>query len=234
MGIKDKLLNLFRRKTGKKANIQSNEVTQYDTSFIKIPEYLELSDEDKVIADKYIDEVDLSKIDGLILYADKMFEYANINTNLLVRLLYRITDTSSNLELRKLSKEEIAELRLNSKVQKDEVELYRNALIYLLKESSLRCSALVEVLRREGKRKFDFLGFFGRAERLKRENRIQLLESAIERMKIGKKTIEQQIQAVDNIIQNESIVEDNISRRSNDLLGKSYMFFQYQIYYEEK
>lgn len=224
MGIIDKIRNLFVRRESTKQPIQSTDVTRYDISSINVPRYSELSEEDKTIVDGFISEIDLENLDTLILYINEMAKYANANTDLLVKLFNTITKRPSDLEFSQLSQKEIEERKLDAKVQREQIGLYRQGLEYLQKESSLRATALVEIGRKESKRKLDFLGLFGRAERLKRKNQMELLQSVTEQMKICKKTIEQQIQASTNAMQNEAIIATSIdiynvlSRKGEDTL----------------
>ena len=217
MGLIEKIRNLFK----KEQVIPSTNITRYDTSSISIPKYLELSEEAKKVVDGYIEEIDLEKLDTLMLYADEMSEYANANTELLLKLFFRITQKPLEFELSRLSDEEIAERRLDALIQREEVGLYKQGLENLEEESTLRAVALEEIKRRESKRKFDFLGLFGRAERLKRKNQMELLELATERMKISKKTIEQQMAVVKNEIESEESISTSLDvynalQRSSD------------------
>lgn len=92
MGILEKIRSVFIKKQQTKQTTQSTNITRYDTSLITIPKYPELSDEDRKTVDDYISEVDMEKLDTLILYADEMSRYATANTDLLVKLFERITE----------------------------------------------------------------------------------------------------------------------------------------------
>ncbi len=226
MGLRDIIRSLFKKEE-KILRIQSTDLAM-DSIFI--PKYANLSEEDKKKVDSYIEEVDFEKLDTLMMYADDMSDNAYANTYLLLNLFRRITTRPLEAELNRLSDEEIVERRLDALIQKEELIVYKQELIKLKEESTLRAVALEEIKRREGKRRFDFIGLFGSARKLERKNKIELLENATERMRISKKTIEQQMEVVINGITTEEISSTTYdiyksqqklrSEKSDDTKGK--------------
>ena len=214
MGLIENIRSLFK----KEQVIPSTNITRYDTSSISIPKYSELSEDAKKVVDGYIEKIDLEKLET---YGNELSENAVASTHLLFNTYRRITTKPLESELSRLSDGEIAERKINALIYIEELELYKQILINLQEESTLRAVSLEEIKRRESKRKFDFLGLFGRAERLKRKNQMELLERAAERMKISKKTVEQQMQVVENEINTDEIVSATVDRHNKNELLKS-------------
>lgn len=194
--IIDKIKEL---KNKNRPRIKTAEVVRYNTTLVYIPKYDELTDEERRIVDYYMTEVDLTKIENIITYGNKLYEYANVNTELLLNSLYKITETPSEWKVNKMTDEEILKQRLDEMTNQEEFELYRTELKKIEKESILRTVALEKIYIRNQKN-FRQFGIFEKAERLKRKNEREQLETAIERMKINKKIIEQQTQSITNTI----------------------------------
>lgn len=196
MGLIKRIRELLKKK---QPRITSTEIIGYDTSFIYIPKYTELTDTERKDVDKYVLEADIKKFESIIAYGNALYEHANCNTELLLNLYYELTDEQTNWKSK--TEKEILEKRLDEMIKQEELELYKLALKNLEREATLRTIALQEIHKRK-KREFRPWGFFEKAERLQRKYENEQLEAAIERMKINKKVIEQQIQSINNAIVN--------------------------------
>lgn len=204
MGLLNTIKNFFGNKT--KNVTQSTNLTQYDTSLIVVPEYGKLTEKERKLVDTYIQEIDKKNLETLVHYASEMFDYANVNTHLLLKLFFKITKQPSEWQLNNMTLEKMQQERLEGMILQEELEIYKKGLKNLRRESVLRTIALQEVRKKESKRKIDFLGVFSIAERLKRRNEAEQLAMAENRMRINVKTIEQLEQVVNNTIESEGRV----------------------------
>ena len=166
MGLLNTIKNFFGNKT--KNVTQSTNLTQYDTSLIVVPEYGKLTEKERKLVDTYIQEIDKKNLETLVHYASEMFDYANVNTHLLLKLFFKITKQPSEWQLNNMTIEKMQQERLEGIIRQEELEIYKKGLKNLRRESVLRTIALQEVRKKESKRKIDFLGVFSIAERLKR------------------------------------------------------------------
>lgn len=198
MGLIKRIKELFRKQ---QPRIATTDIVGYDTSFIYIPNYSELTEEERNVVDKYVSETDITKFESIIAYGNAVYENANCNTELLLKLFYELTDNQTNWKTSTKTEQEVLEKRLDEMIKQQELELYKLALKNLEKEATLRTIALQEIQKKK-KREFRPWKVFEKAERLQRKYETEQLESAIERMKINKKTIEQQLQTIDNAITN--------------------------------
>lgn len=215
MSLFDIIKKLIRWKQPK---LETSDIVSYDTSFIYIPKYSELSKEEKKVVDTYVAQIDVTKIENIIFYGESLYEQANINTELLLSLFYRMTDEQEKWKKGNISTEEGIQKRLEAMIAGEELELYKRNLKNLEIESTLRTVALEEILKMSKKRTIK-MGIFQVAEKIARKNQEQQLDAAIERMKISKKMIEQQRQGIektscDNTVISE--VSDLISELSQD------------------
>ena len=198
MGFIKRIKELFGKK---QPRIATTDIVGYDTSFIYIPKYSELTENERNDVDRYVEETDISKFENIIAYGNAVYEHANCNTDLLLSLYYQLTDEHTNWQSSTKTEQEILEKRLEEMIKQEELELYKLSLKNLEREATLRTIALQEIHKRK-KREFRPWGVFERAERLQIKYENEQLEAAIERMKINKKVIEQQIQSINNTIVN--------------------------------
>lgn len=194
MGLIQKIKQLVNRKTPR---LETSYIVGYHTSLVYIPEYSKLLENEKNVVDNYISEIDMEKLENVISYGNTVYKYANTNTDLLVGLFYRLTENQSDWNLNKMQEQDMLQERLNQMIMIEELELYKTALRKLEEEATLRTVALEEIYKRK-KKEARFWGIFERAERLERKNQQEKLQSAIERMKINKKMIEEQLQSITN------------------------------------
>ena len=208
MGLLSKLKTIFNK--NKQINTKDTTIVPYDTSLVTLPKYKELSKEEQEEVEKYKQEIKSGDISSLILYAGQLSEYANVNVTLLTKVYFKLTNQPTDWQLEKMDLEEIMRMRLEAKVNKEELQIYLAGLKKLEQESILRAVAVEEVRKQENKRKFEFLGLFSQAERMHRKNQLEQISSAKERMLITVKTMEQLMQAVNNTIGNEEKIETAI------------------------
>jgi len=195
MNLLKKLKNIFI----KPIQVNSTTLSKINTDLIKVPNFNDLSDNDKEKVLEYIKEIDISNLESVINYASDLNEKANANVEILMRLYYRLVDEK---EL-KLNTGNIIYDKYNTLININELNLCKNELLNLRKDGILRVVALEEVLKKENLRKLFFSSIFGKYERLKRKTELNSLIDSIERTKVVIKVIEQLIQTVNINVSNE-------------------------------
>lgn len=208
MKLIKRIKDLIGIKQKEKPKISSTDVVGYDTSLVYIPKYKELTEEEKAQVDKYVKETDTTKIENVILYGTDMNKYSTGITELLLNVAYRVAEEKPIGRVNKLTTQEILNLRIDAMTKAEEMKFYEAVLRNLEREATLRTVALEQKYKKE-KGNFRTFGVFEKAERIRRQNTEARFEAAIERMRISKKIIEQQIQTIMN------------SRVSNDKLAQT-------------
>ena len=201
MGLFDRLKNLIKPK---QARIGTTSIVGYDTSLVYIPEYESLSEEDKKIVDKYLEETSIQKTEDVVLYGEGVSKYSLGITELLLSTLYKTTEDVQLAKLDTMSPEERSKTRINAMLGNEQIKFYNQALANLEKEVTLRAVALEKQYQEHKKGNRVFRNIFKHPiqERVQRKFEQTRFSEAIERMKILKKTIEQQQGAVINASNN--------------------------------
>ena len=192
MGLLDKLKHFFSRNP--KPQITSSDVTPYDTSLVFIPKYKSLSDTEKAQVDKYITQTNISRIEDLITYGKDLSTYSTSLLDLLLNLHYSITEENIG---KNITQEEMLKIRIDKLIANEQISIYQNMLQSIEGETTLRTVSLEEIYKR-WKASFKAKDIFNSAERLHRRYMGEQFEYAIERMKISKKTVEEQLQVAIN------------------------------------
>lgn len=197
MQLIERIKTLIGRNRKEQPKILSTDIVSYDTSLVYIPQYKELTEEEKAQVDRYIEEIDATKIENVILYGTDMNKYSTGITELLLNVAYRTTDKGTAAKVDKLTTQDILKLRIDAMIATEEMNFYESVLRNLDREATLRTIALEQIYKKE-KRNFRTFGVFEKAERIRRQDEEKRFEEAIERMRISKKIVEQQIQAIMN------------------------------------
>ena len=205
MNLLEKFKNIIKRKP---QSIENTGLSKIDTSLIYIPKLKELSESDKEKVLEYIKEIDISNLESIINYASDLNEKANSNTEILMRLYYRLVDETEI----KLDTDNIIYDKYNALININELNLCKAELLNLREEGILKVIALEEALKKESSRKLFFSSIFGKYEKLKRKAELNSLVDAIERTKIVIKVIEQLIQTVNINVSSEllKVASENI------------------------
>ena len=201
MNIIKRIKSLFK---GKKINQEIQEETNivgFDISHIFLPKIKDLSIEDQELVKRYQNEINIEKFKSLLDYVKRISDESQLVTNLLIEYIYEYDQHTLKVKTspddKTMNEERINLLFLNQKIN-----LLKGELKKLKKESILKTISLQEVLKFESKRICDFLGIFGFASKIKRENLKRSLSDAINNMKITIITINQQIMAINNALEN--------------------------------
>ena len=201
MGLFARIANLIKPK---QARIGTTSIVGYDTSLVYIPEYESLSEEEKRIVDKYIEKNNIQNTEDVILYGEDVSKYSLGITELLLSTLYKTTEDVQSTKLDTMSAEKRNKTRINAMMGSEQIKYYNQALQNLEKEVTLQAVALEKQYHEHKKGNRVFRNIFKHPiqERVQRKFEQARFSEAIERMKILKKTIEQQQGAVINASNN--------------------------------
>ncbi|MBQ9854291.1 MAG: hypothetical protein IJO57_04600 [Bacilli bacterium] len=198
MGIIDKLKKLLK----KELTINETSISKFNTDLLFIPKFEELSkdNQDKVL--EYLKEVNIKDLESIFNYAKNLNEEANFNSEFLLRIYYKMTENNN------LKNQNILYDECNTIIEINELNLCKNELFKLHEELILKIIALKKLYEKETSRKLIFIGFLEKMERIRRIDKINSLENAIQRLEISLQVIEQLIQVV-NISIDVDIVKTN-------------------------
>ena len=213
MGFLERVANNIKRITNpKKALVETTDTLRYDTSLVYIPEYESLSDVQKKQADKYAKDTKMQNITDVIMYDKDMREYFKGIIELLTSMLYKSTDEIKNKNIDRMSEEERSTMRVDARLVKEQVKYYRQVLDKKEEEVILRAVALKKIYEEHKKsgRVFGRIFLHPVQEIAQRRFEHERFNKSLERMKILKKTIEQQQMGITNAINNLDILEQAI------------------------
>ena len=88
MGIFERLKKLLKNKPV----INETNLARIDTDLVFIPSFKELTKEDQEKVLNYIKEININDLDSLVNYAKELSEEANFDTEILLRLYYKLID----------------------------------------------------------------------------------------------------------------------------------------------
>lgn len=198
MGIIDKLKKLLK----KELTINETSISKFNTDLLFIPKFEELSkyNQDKVL--EYLKEVNFKDLESIFNYAKNLNEEANFNSEFLLRIYYKMTENNN------LNKQDFLYDGCNTIIEINELNLCKNELFKLHEELILKIIALKKLYEKETSRKLIFIGFLEKMERIRRIDKINSLENAIQRLEISLQVIEQLIKVV-NISIDVDIVKTN-------------------------
>lgn len=209
MGILSRIKSLFKpqisRQTGEKTktfgsnqankNVDYEGITCYDSNLVPLPKYSELSDELKARVDAYYKEIKLEEYETLIKYGYDFQEKSKTLTKVIMSILDDINNSNvsynNNKELKDIFKNMITSL-----INKEKLIFCSKQLAILYNEAWLRAIAVDRYAKKESLRQFDFLGIFGRAERLKYIKYKQTLRDAVQCSLITITVVENQLRCV--------------------------------------
>lgn len=229
MNIIDKIKKLFIKKQVENKNIDTN-IALFDISDIYLPSFKNLNEEDKYKVLQYQKEINVNKLEEIIKYNQDISKEGERLSNLLIKYLYELNDV-----IRKDDKtdEELNEVYINLSIKNTKIIVLRDKLRELLIESKLRAIAIDEITKRELKKKYEFLGIFSRASKLKRNMELKNIDSAMQRTKITIKTLEQQNIAISNAIYSNNTLEDAIDILNTLTSKVENKNIRKKIYYEK-
>ncbi len=173
MNILTKIINKLKVK---KVVSEEQSIVSLDSKIIYLPDYQDLTLEDKIKVDNYKKEININNFDTLINYTNELREKGKNETGLLINFLYELEQVLESLTIKKdLGKE----IKINQYELVDyEIKLAKiislnNILKEKRKELELRLLGLLkykeEYQKHNLKHNIEYLGIFGRDKKLKRE-----------------------------------------------------------------
>ena len=180
-------------------------ISLYNVSDIIIPTFNELSEynQEKVI--KYQKQIDINNLENIIKYNQETSKNGEELSNLLIKYLYE------EIEKNNKSAKELQEIDINSCIQNMKIIVIRNMIKDLLKDSYLKTIALENLKKDYENKEHKFIEIFSRAARIKRNMELRSIDESITRSKITIKTLEQQIKAVNNAINNNDVLTSKMN-----------------------
>ena len=178
-------------------NVSDVGISTIDTSFIKVPRLSDLSKENQDKVMEYFNEIKYDNYETIVKYSDSLLERSNREIDFFVHDLEdSIKDISSIIK--EVSKNNHFKLLL----YKEEIKLSIDEITKIEEEAELRLIALDMYIKKEEKRKYDFLGIFGKAERLRYLSDKSSLLNERQRLLVTIKLIRQHLQIIYNTLKN--------------------------------
>ena len=154
------LKRIFKKKNLSYTN--TSDISTIDTSFICVPKLSELSDENKLLVKKYLQEIRTDEYESVLKYSEELLNKSNSEIECFMTNINEIIKDISSV-INEVNKENYFKMLLN----KEEITQSIDEFYKIIDESKLRLIALDMYIKKEEKRKYDFLGIFGKDERLK-------------------------------------------------------------------
>lgn len=218
----------------KKVNVnKNNDLSKIDTSFVKIPKIKDLSMENQDKVNNYFNEIRVGSYETIVNYSKLLLEKSNKEIDFFLHDLEdSLNDISKILD-------NVVDKYLNLLIYEEEIKVNVNEIVKIENEVELRLVALDMYIKKEELRKYDFLGIFGKAEKLRYLSDRNTLVSERERLLITIKLINEHLQviyhtlkdnktlllAMDNFIKSNkdipsSILENHIATIVDDIINK--------------
>ena len=178
-------------------------ISTIDTSFIKVPKLSDLSKENQDKVMEYFNEIKYENYETIIKYGDSLLEKSNKEVDFFV---HDLEDSIKNITaiLNEVNGENYVKLLL----YKEEIKLSIEELNKIEEEAELRLIALDTYIKKEEQRKYDFLGIFGKAERLRYLSDKSSLLNERQRLLIAIKLNKQHLQIIYNLLkENKDLLE---------------------------
>ncbi len=216
----------------KKVNVnKNNDLSKIDTSFVKIPKIKDLSMENQDKVNNYFNEIRVGSYETI--YSKLLLEKSNKEIDFFLHDLEdSLNDISKILD-------NVVDKYLNLLIYEEEIKVNVNEIVKIENEVELRLVALDMYIKKEELRKYDFLGIFGKAEKLRYLSDRNTLVNERERLLITIKLINEHLQviyhtlkdnktlllAMDNFIKSNkdipsSILENHIATIVDDIINK--------------
>lgn len=195
------LKRLFKIKTS--TNNNDVGISTIDTSFIKVPRLSDLSKENQDKVMEYFNEIKYENYETIVKYGESLLEKSNQETDFLV---HDLEDSIKNIStmLKDINENNYFKLLL----YREEIKLSIEELNKIEQEAELRLIALDMYIKKEERRKYDFLGIFGKAERLRYLSDKSSLLNERQRLLITIKLNKQHLQIIYNTLnENKDLLE---------------------------
>ena len=215
MGIMSTIKSIFKRNNTqtKKVKIKRSgnfffsrnknyNLSAFNTTTVPIPKYHSLSEDEKALCDSFYSEIDYHNYSSIVKFGALNVQIVDSTTKIIIRILNQLRDQNPSYNVARFKEDilSLSECSAKNDVLILELLLAKDIILKAKKESYLRAVALDRYIKRESIRKFDFLGAFGKAERLLYLRFKNTLDEAMQRILISIPTIEFQIAALEQTI----------------------------------
>lgn len=192
---------LFKIKSS--TNGSDTGISTIDTSFIKVPNLSDLSKENQDKVMEYFNEIKYDSYETIVKYSDSLLKKSNKEIDFFV---HDLEDSVKNIFaiLKEVNKDNYFKLLL----YREEIKLSIEVLNKIEEEAEFRLIALDTYIKKEERRKYDFLGIFGKAERLRYLSDKSSLLNERQRLLITIKLNKQHLQIIYNSLnENKDLLE---------------------------
>ena len=161
------LKKIFRKKN--LSNTNTSDLAIIDTSFIRVPKLSKLSKEEKEKVLELYNKLIIGNDIDLVKYSNDLLEKANTEREMLLRAMSRYEEQYNFLKEEYKKNKQIPSIEIYNlgKLSSLEYAIIEKNIISIRKELELKLVALDMYIKKEEKRKYNFLDVFGRAERIK-------------------------------------------------------------------
>ena len=190
--------NLFKRlfKKENKTQNESSAVATLDTSLIKVPKFSELNDESKEKVLSLLSGLNYDNYESLLKYSDDLLTKSDNEREILINTMDRYEKVFTRISNYQEEYNKLPSTIINVMISGLEYRMILQDILETRKELELRLIALDMFIKKESKRKLDFLGVFGRADRMKYLNNQTRLYNELERLRTMIKTNDNIMDAV--------------------------------------
>ena len=190
--------NLFKRlfKKENKTQNETSAVATLDTSLIKVPKFSELNDESKEKVLSLLSGLNYDNYESLLKYSDDLLTKSDNEREILINTMDRYERIFNRISNYQEEYNKLPSTIINVMISGLEYRMILQDILETRKELELRLIALDMFIKKESKRKLDFLGVFGRADRMKYLNNQTRLYNELERLRTMIKTNDNIMDAV--------------------------------------
>lgn len=142
---------------------ETNILSIYDTSHIKIPTIKALSKENQEKVLQYLNEIKYDDFQTIVKYSDDLLNKSTDEASIISKVFERYNEKLFNNEMMNNIEYQFIYANLADK----EVRIIKDKIQEIHKEIWLRLIALDVYIKKEELRKYDFLGIFGKAEKIR-------------------------------------------------------------------
>ena len=214
MKILEKFINKFK---GKKIILEEHNIVTLADKPIYLPNYQELTIEDKTKIDNYKKEININNFDTLISYTNELRDKSKDITNLLIKFLYELEQVSESLAIKKdLGKDiKINQYELvDYEIKYAKITSLNNILKEKRKELELKLLGVLkykeEYQRHNVKHNIEYLGILGRDKKLKREMEEIGLRNLENTLKVAINALDYNLEVSRNSVETARILIDSL------------------------
>ena len=151
------------------SNNTTSNLATIDTSFIRVPKLSKLSKKDQEKVLDFYNKLVSGCDEDLVKYSNDLLERANNERELLVRTMTRYDEQYNELKKEYKKNQQVLSVGIYNLGKLSNLEYINivNNILEIRNELVLKLVALDMYIKKEEKRKYDFLGIFGKAEKIK-------------------------------------------------------------------